>query len=323
MGGMYKFFFLINPISGGGQGKQIFEFLPEIMASMNFPEDSWHAEFTTRDGTREQIDNALSVAETLVAVGGDGTVSAVFSQMMFHPRRFEAKIGLIPLGTGNDLARVLGLYKPFVDKGLLFLVRRLILASARSFDIWSVNGKYAFANYFSAGIDARIAHDFNAERSSGKIKSKSVVVNKAYYVKSFFKDRAYRLKSGMLNFIDRNGAPCCVDLKNHRTVIIGNIPSFASGSNPFYKADMADGLLEIVCVPNMAFFILALAIGSVPVVGHIFKKHFLKSYKARSIELQLAPDEFLQLDGEDATGVMGENIKVEYGFSVRILTLND
>lgn len=320
---MYKFSFLINPISGGGQGKTIYEFLPEIMRSMDFADDSWHAEFTTVDRTREQISEALSNSETLVAVGGDGTVSAVFSEMMNNPRRFEAKIGLIPLGTGNDLARVLGLYDPFVNKGLLFLVRRLILASARSFDIWNVNGRYAFANYFSAGIDARIAHDFNYERSSGKIKSKSVIVNKAHYVKSFFKDRAYRLKSGTLEFVDQNGAPRTVDLTDHRTIIIGNIPSFASGSNPFYKSDMADGLLEIVCVPNIAFFILALALGTIPVVGHIFKKYFLKSFKARAINLSLLQDEFLQLDGEDATGLLGEKISVEYGFSVRILTLND
>lgn len=320
---MYKFFFLINPISGGGQGKKIHDFLPEIMRSMSFDDSDWHAEFTTRDRTREQINEALSISETLVAVGGDGTVSAVFSEMMHHPRRFEAKIGLIPLGTGNDLARVLGLYKPFVDQGLLYLVRRLILASARSFDIWNINDKIAFANYFSGGIDARIAHDFNCERSSGKIKSKSVIINKAYYVKSFFKDRAYRLKSGKLYFVDQNGASREVDLTNHRTVIIGNIPSFASGSNPFYKSDMADGLLEIVCVPNMAFFILALALGTVPLIGHVFKKHFLKSYKARSIQLNVLPEEYLQVDGEDATDALGECIKIEFGFSVRILTLEN
>lgn len=320
---MYKFYFLINPVSGGGQGKQIYEFLPEIMRSMDFADDDWHAEFTTKDGTREQIANALSKTESLVAVGGDGTVSAVFSEMMHHPRRFEAKIGLIPLGTGNDLARVLGLYKPFVDKGLLYLVRRLILAPARSFDIWNVNGKVAFANYFSAGIDARIAHDFNAERSSGKIKSNSVVVNKAHYVKSFFKDRNYCLKSGSITFVDQNGAPRSIDLANHRTVIIGNIPSFASGSNPFYKSNSSDGLLEVVCVPNMAFFLLSIAVGTVPLVGYIFKKYFLKSFKARSIKLSLAEDEFLQVDGEDATGTFGTDIDVEYGFSVRILSLQE
>ena len=156
-----KFYFLINPISGGGQGKVIKEFLPEIMESMGFVADEWKVEFTRYEGMKEQILTALSSTETLIAVGGDGTVSAVLSTMLAYDFSNKVKIGLIPLGTGNDLARVLNLYKPFVDQGLLFLVRRLLRASAEPFDIWKVNGTYALANYFSGGIDARIAHDFN------------------------------------------------------------------------------------------------------------------------------------------------------------------
>ena len=109
---MYKFFFLINPVSGGGQGKVIHKFLPEIMESMDFKSDEWKAEFTRKEGMDEQILNALASTETLVAVGGDGTVSSVFSIMLASEYASKVQIGLIPLGTGNDLARVLGLYKP-------------------------------------------------------------------------------------------------------------------------------------------------------------------------------------------------------------------
>ena len=138
---MYKFFFLINPVSGGGQGKVIHKFLPEIMESMDFKPDEWKSEFTRKDGLNEQVLKALSSTETLVAVGGDGTVSSVLSIMLTSEDADRVQIGLIPLGTGNDLARVLGLYKPFADKGLLYLVRRLLMAKARPFDIWTVNGK--------------------------------------------------------------------------------------------------------------------------------------------------------------------------------------
>ena len=148
---MYKFVFLINPISGGGQGKVIFQFLPEIMKSMDFADSEWKAEFTRAADMPDQIRGALASTETLIAVGGDGTVSAVLSAMLSGDYAGHVKIGLIPLGTGNDLARVLHLYKPFVDRGLLFLVRRLLRAKARPFDIWKVNGKFAMANYFSGG----------------------------------------------------------------------------------------------------------------------------------------------------------------------------
>ena len=319
---MYKFHFLINPISGGGQGKEIQKYLPEIMASEDYKEDEWKSEFTQAEGMKEQIQQALESTETLVAVGGVGTVSAVLSTMLLGGFSQKVKIGLIPLGTGNDLARVLNLYKPYVDRGLLFLVRRLVRAAARPFDIWKVNGQFALANYFSAGIDARIAHDFNLDRATGAISSSSVVANKLHYVKRFFADRDYMLKKGTLVYSNAFGERISQDLSEHRTIIVGNIPSFASGANPFFRSNMADGLLEVVDVPNMHNFLMAIAIGNIPLIGFIYKKYFLKSRKVRSLELHLEPDEFLQLDGEDLSGKVGGRVTIEYAAQVNMLALD-
>ena len=318
-----KFIFLINPISGGGQGKVIHQFLPEIMDSMGFKEEEWKAEFTQYEGMKEQILNALANTETLIAVGGDGTVSAVLSTMLASEFANKVKIGLIPLGTGNDLARVLHLYKPFVDKGLLFLVRRLLRAEAIPFDIWKVNGSYALANYFSGGIDARIAHDFNQDRSKGVIASNSVIANKLHYVRRFFADRKYVLQQGTLTTVDKYGKSRTKDLAGHRTVIVGNIPSFASGANPFYKSKMDDGFLEVVDVPNMLNFMFAIALGNIPLVGRIYKKYFLKSEKVHRLELEIQPDEFLQLDGEDLSGKLGGKVTIEFANQVQMLALGD
>jgi len=320
---MYKFVFLINPISGGGQGKVIHQYLPEIMSSLNYTEDQWKAEFTNIDGLDNQIRDALANTEKLVAVGGDGTVSSVLSVMVSSEYAKSVKIGLIPLGTGNDLARVLNLYKPYVDKGLLFLVRRLLQAKARPFDIWKVNGKLAFANYFSGGIDARIAHDFNHARANGEFNSNSVLVNKLHYVKSFFADRSYALKKGKLSFVDAEGRSWQKILDGHRTVIVGNIPSFASGANPFFKSDMSDGYLEVVCVPNMLNFLLAIAVGTIPVFGFFMKKYLLKSRKVISLTLDLDDDEYIQLDGEDLSGKVGNRVTIQYACQVRMLSLEE
>lgn len=320
---MYKFFFLINPVSGGGQGKVIHQFLPEIMGSMDYAESDWKVEFTRHDGMDEQVQSALSSTETLIAVGGDGTVSAVLAKVLSGNFADKVKIGLIPLGTGNDLARVLNLYKPFVDQGLLFLVRRLVAAEARPFDIWTVNGKYALANYFSGGIDARIAHDFNKDRATGVIASKSVIANRIHYVRLFFADRKYMLKSGTLGFQDENGNCESVDLTGHRTVIVGNIPSFAGGARPFFHSDMADGLLEVVDVPNMVNFLIALGFGGIPLFGNIFKKYLIKSRKVRSVKLVMAKDEFLQLDGENMSGKLDGDITIEFASRVQMLALGD
>lgn len=320
---MYKFFFLINPISGGGQGKVIHQFLPEIMQSMEYADSDWKVEFTQGQSMKDQILEALASTETLIAVGGDGTVSAVLSNVLNGNFANKVKIGLIPLGTGNDLARVLNLYRPFVDQGLLYLVRRLVCAKARPFDIWMVNGKYALANYFSGGIDARIAHDFNMDRATGAFASKSVFANKVHYVRRFFADRKYLLKKGTLAYQDERGICESVDLTGHRTVIVGNIPSFAGGANPFLDSNMADGLLEVVDVPNMFNFLMALGLGGLPLVGNFFKKNFLKSRKVKSVRLILDDKEYLQLDGEDMSGLLGGDISIEFASRVQMLALGE
>lgn len=318
---MLKFIFLINPISGGGQGKLIYKYLPEIMESMGFQEEEWRAEFTRSEDLVSQIDHALKSTETLIAVGGDGTVSAVFSVLLDSCVSTSVKIGVIPLGTGNDLARVLNLYKPFVNKGLLFLVRSLLMANTQPFDVWKVNGKQALANYFSSGIDARIAHDFNKARSQGEISGRSVLANKIHYVKRFFTDRDYFLSKGSVSVVNSNGTSKIYNVSGYRTVIIGNIPSFASGANPFLNSKMSDQLLEVVFVPNLFAFFGAILLGNIPIIGFLYKTYFLKSVKAKSILLELNPSEFHQLDGEDLTHKLGSKITIEYGMQVQILSL--
>lgn len=318
---MFKFSFLVNPISGGGQGKAIEKFVPEIMRSMEFSPSEWSSCLTDGTRLREQIREVAERTETLIAVGGDGTISTILSVLLESGLAGRVRLGLIPLGTGNDLARVLNLYETFVNKGLLFLVRRLVLARSRPFDIWNVNGKFVLANYFSSGIDARIAHDFNSDRSLGKISSNSVVANKLHYVNRFFADRRHCLGKATLRLCLENGEWMEEDVSGFRTVIVGNIPSFASGSNPFDGGDMADGLLEVVSVPNLPFFLGAIALGTIPLVGKIYKRSFLKTVHAREVVLRTSEKEFHQLDGDDLTARVGSEIRIQYGSQVQMLTL--
>jgi diacylglycerol kinase family enzyme len=277
---------------------------------MAFEQHEWKSELSVYENFEKQIEEAFKSTDCLIAVGGDGTAASIFTVLLQHEEYRNVKIGLIPLGTGNDLARVLNLYNTFVEKGLLHLVRKLVQAHSRKFDLWQVNGKYAMANYFSAGIDARMAHDFNRDRKEGKIHGNSVIKNKLHYVKRFFADRDYRLKSGEFHITDALGEKKVYDLKNCRSVIIGNIPSFASGSNPFGKSDIADGLLEILRINSIRTFAKAITIGA----GRLI-------LKAREIELHLSENEFVQLDGEDYSGKLQMPVQIRYGTQINILYL--
>jgi diacylglycerol kinase family enzyme len=310
-----KYHFLINPASGGGEGQGVYELLPEIMASMAFQEADWKRELLTHETLESQVAAALTGTERLIAVGGDGTVSAVFKALWKSDRKGEVKIGLIPLGTGNDLARALGLYKVFVNEGLLALARKLILAPDRAFDVWEVNGERVMANYFSAGIDARIAHDFNADRSCGKLQSGSVFSNKLHYVKRFFADRKHRLTCGLLRIDGSDHHRRNYRLAGDRTVIVGNIPSFAGGANPFGDSKMDDGFLEVLRVPSLPRFLSAI----------LFARFWRAAgvQKASEVVIEPTPNEFLQLDGEDLTGKIDLPVRIRFAYQARVLYLPD
>lgn len=92
-------------------------------------------------GTQRQPIDAIVVA------GGDGTIANVVP----HALAFDVPIGVIPLGTFNELAHTLGL--PFdIDDACNTFVRR----QTRSIDVAYVNGR-AYLSEASIGISSRLA----------------------------------------------------------------------------------------------------------------------------------------------------------------------
>lgn len=87
--------------------------------------------------------------ERIVAVGGDGTINETINGMA-AVEGLNVPLGIIPIGTGNDFARNLGIFpdpKKALDVALGNCVSRV--------DLGMVNRKY-FANVVSFGFDAKV-----------------------------------------------------------------------------------------------------------------------------------------------------------------------
>ena len=87
--------FIINPISGKGKKAKIAQLLLAKGYKVAFTEYAGHAEVLAREATDEIV----------VAVGGDGTVNEVARGIVGT----EKALGIIPCGSGDGLARHLGL----------------------------------------------------------------------------------------------------------------------------------------------------------------------------------------------------------------------
>lgn len=136
--------FLVNPRAGRGRGAALARELPALVAARGM-----QADILATEQPRHAVELARKAAAThdvVVAVGGDGTAHEVVNGVAGS----DAAFGLLPVGTGNDLALALGVPgDPGAALDLLAAgaVRRIDLA--RFDDGW-------FANSLGLGFEAQV-----------------------------------------------------------------------------------------------------------------------------------------------------------------------
>ena len=92
-------------------------------------------------------------ANMIVVGGGDGTLNAVVSGVL----ETKLPLGILPMGTANDLARTLGI-APDLDVALDVIAK----GCTKRIDLGSVNGRPYF-NVASIGLSVELAHELTPE----------------------------------------------------------------------------------------------------------------------------------------------------------------
>lgn len=148
--------FIINPISGGKNKTLVPQQIEQVCAKLNIQADIYLS-----NSIQETIAQAKEAVEqqyeTVVAVGGDGTINLIGAQLLHS----STALGIIPMGSGNGFARSLGL--PFQIERAIKIIqsRKTVLI-----DTGTINEK-PFINLSGAGFDAHIADKFQHSKSRG------------------------------------------------------------------------------------------------------------------------------------------------------------
>ena len=143
---------IVNLTAGGGRALRAVGWLRDRLASR--PEA--RLEVSRRPGDAEAIatDAAEAGHDRVVAVGGDGTVQEVVNGIL--SAHGTAEMGIVPLGSGNDLARSLGV--PFE---LASAWRVAIGRSTRWIDVARASNGAGDQRWFASaggiGFDAQVA----------------------------------------------------------------------------------------------------------------------------------------------------------------------
>ena len=147
---------LANPTSGGGKGERI---KAKVTRSLLEKEIQFlDISGSSYESATVSLESALKLhpeAESLILVGGDGLVHLAIQKLAGT----GIPVLLVPAGTGNDLARALGLDLSQPENSLELLQAK----SPTSIDLGISNGEY-FADILSTGFDSVVNERANRMR---------------------------------------------------------------------------------------------------------------------------------------------------------------
>ena len=268
--------FIVNPVAGNGHALKAEEEIRKQLKKRNLTapcvrtREHGHASILAEELANQGFTH-------IVAVGGDGTLNEVARAIVHQP---QCIMGVIPSGTGNDFAQIVGFSPDFSEEEWDVFFR----AHHNKLDVGSCNGNYFF-NGMGLGFDAQVASENYLP--SGELKEK-----RGNYIWHILKNLLF-FKAHKMQ-INMNG-----ELKEKfsflNTIAIGR--RFAGDFFLTPKAMADDGLLDICLVDPVNFFQKVAILLKVPKGTHLShpKVHY---YQTNKVSIQLDHREAYHLDGE-------------------------
>uniref|UniRef100_A0A0V0ISH5 Diacylglycerol kinase n=1 Tax=Solanum chacoense TaxID=4108 RepID=A0A0V0ISH5_SOLCH len=212
----------------------------------------------------------------VLVCGGDGTVAWVLDAIERLNFESPPPVAVLPLGTGNDLSRVLQWGGGFAmvegQGGLRPFLHDLNHAAVTMLDRWKVNiieeksacntpkvqSKFML-NYLGIGCDAKVAYQFHMNREENPEKFNSQFVNKLRYAREGARDIMDRTCADLpwQVWLEVDGKDIEIP-RDTEGLIVLNIGSYMGGvdlwqnefehDDDFNHQSMHDKILEVVCV---------------------------------------------------------------------------
>lgn len=266
-----RIFLIINKYAGHGKGEKAISLVVPLLQKNGYTVEY---SFTEHPGHATELASKASAEgfNMVVAIGGDGTVNEVALGIVGT----NTVMGIIPMGSGNGLARELGL-----SMNMRKSARSLVNGRNIYLDVCKLN-KQRFLCTSGIGFDALIADKMSKADSRGFMKYVQLVVQESVFYKPL------RVKMT----IDGKRIDEAVFL-----ITFANASQFGNNAYIAPGASMTDGLIDVVVVRKfvkiwMPVFAIALFSKFIP------KLPFVDCYKARHIELELADTPYFHFDGE-------------------------
>uniref|UniRef100_A0A8C7H298 Diacylglycerol kinase n=1 Tax=Oncorhynchus kisutch TaxID=8019 RepID=A0A8C7H298_ONCKI len=255
----------------------------------------------------------------ILACGGDGTVGWILSaldQLQLNP---QPAVAILPLGTGNDLARTLNWGGGYTDEPVSKILSHVEDGNVVQLDRWNLivepnqdavaeerdeqqTDKLpldVFNNYFSLGFDAHVTLEFHESREANPEKFNSRFRNKMFYAGTAFSDFLMGSSKDLAKHIkvvcDGTDLTSKVQDLKLQCLVFLNIPRYCAGTmpwgNPSEHHDFEPQRHDDGCIEVIGFTMTSLA--TLQVGGHGERLN-----QCREVTLTTYKSIPMQVDGE-------------------------
>ncbi|MBF6670447.1 MULTISPECIES: diacylglycerol/lipid kinase family protein [Glutamicibacter] len=279
---------IINPgkFSRRTQLEEFAQFITQCFIAEGWSQPIFMETTAQSRGTAEALQAQTLGVDMVVAAGGDGTVRTVAEQLIGA----QTPLGILPMGTGNLLARGLGIPRRALGQAVSVICQgdtQLIDAGWLEVDRED-SGQFAERHLFlvmcGMGFDAAVVAGAgeNLKRQLG---------HAAYIVSAF--SSIFR-PTGATTVSNEHGMQRS---KSTRGVMVGNFGTLTMGLRIMPQADPSDGLLDAITLAPHTAVDWARLIWDVA-TGQANSRKYVTRTRGQSIEVRSALQEPLQVDGD-------------------------
>jgi diacylglycerol kinase (ATP) len=263
--------FLVNSKAGHGLPRNFESEIKSVFKTTGMKFEIIYSEYAghMEELAEKGIDDGF---KTIVVAGGDGSVNEVFKKII----GFDVNFGILPIGSGNGLARHLKI--PLKFKNALKVI---LTAKIQKIDSAEINN-IPYLSIAGTGFDALIAKHFAESKSRGFWNYFKLTVKHYFSYKPIdylisANDEKIRSKALLISFANSN--------------------QFGYNISIAPQAILNDGYLDICIVEKPSFFMLPITAYYL-LSGRIYKSKYCRTFRTKKLDLSCDDDSMINIDGE-------------------------
>ncbi|KAK1790508.1 hypothetical protein P4O66_014394 [Electrophorus voltai] len=241
-----------------------------------------------------------------------GWILSALDELQMNP---QPPVAVLPLGTGNDLARTLNWGGGYTDEPVSKILCHVEDGTVVQLDRWNLQVECSstqpeegtqklplgvFNNYFSLGFDAHVTLEFHESREANPEKFNSRFRNKMFYAGAAFSDFLQRSSRDLSKHVrvvcDGTDLTAKIQELKFQCIVFLNIPRYCAGTMPWGNTgdhrDFEPQRHDDGCIEVIGFTMASLA--ALQVGGHGDRLHqcrevILTTYKTMPVQVDGEP----------------------------------